>query len=122
MHVATATTTKPAATNSDDNLLAMLAHLLGIVSGFIGALVIWLVKKDTPAVEAHAREALNFQITLAIAYVIGLVLTLILIGGLIILAVWVLNIVFSILAGLAAYKGSAYRYPFALRLVKGPAA
>lgn len=111
-----------AANNSDDRLLAMLAHLLGIVSGFIGALVIWLVKKDSPSVEAHAREALNFQITVFIASVVAAILWIIVVGMLLSAAIWVVNIVFCILAGVAANKGDAYRYPMTLRLIKGPPA
>jgi uncharacterized Tic20 family protein len=42
----------------------------------------------------------------------------ILIGALINLVAWIACIVFSIIAGLAANKGEAYRYPFALRLIK----
>lgn len=109
------------AAGSDDNMLAMLAHLLGIVSGFIGALVIWLVKKDSPTVEEHAREALNFQITVLIASIVAGILWIILIGIFLSAAVWIANIVFCILAGMAANKGQAYRYPFTLRLIKGPA-
>ena len=30
----------------DERTMAMLAHLLGIVTGFLGPLVIWLIKKD----------------------------------------------------------------------------
>ena len=54
----------------DDRNLAMLAHLLGIVSGFVGALIIWLIKKDQSAyVDEQGKEALNFQITMLIAFV-----------------------------------------------------
>jgi uncharacterized Tic20 family protein len=111
-----------ASSASDDKTIALLAHLLGIFTGFIGALVIYLVKKDSsPFVERHAREALNFQITMAIAAFVGVVLTLVLIGIFVLIAVSIANIVFCILATLAASKGEEYRYPFALRLVKGPA-
>ena len=111
-----------ASSASDDKTMALLAHLLGIFTGFIGALVIYLVKKDSsPFVERHAREALNFQITMAIAAFVGVVLTLVLIGIFVLIAVSIANIVFCILATLAASKGEEYRYPFALRLVKGPA-
>ena len=66
----------------------------------------------------QAVEALNFQITIAIAYVAGSVLMAVLIGFLIIPVVILVNLVFCILAGMACNKGESYRYPFALRLIK----
>jgi uncharacterized Tic20 family protein len=105
--------------SKDDCNLALLAHLLGIFTGFIGALIIWLVKKDeSPFVAEHAREALNFQITLAIAYAVSFVLIIILIGAFLMTALWIVNVVFSIVACIAASKGQNYQYPFVLRLVK----
>jgi uncharacterized Tic20 family protein len=104
--------------SSDQRTLAMLAHLLGIFTGVIGALVIWLMKKDEGGfVENQAKEALNFQITLLIASVIGMVLTLVLIGFLVLLAVAVASIAFSIMGAVKAYRGERYRYPVTLRLV-----
>jgi len=111
------------ASEADEKLLAMLAHLLGIASSFIGALVIWQVKKDeSPFVADQGKEALNFQITIAIAYVVLMLLSLIPIVGcftsILMLLVGVTSLVFCILGGLDANKGKVYRYPFALRLVK----
>ncbi|WP_305804703.1 DUF4870 domain-containing protein [Stenotrophomonas sp. YIM B06876] len=109
------------ASGADDNTLAMLVHLSGIVLGFIVPLIVWLVNKDNPQkayLTDQSKEALNFQITLLMAYVVGTILTVILIGFLINFAAWIACIVFSIIAGLAANKGEAYRYPFAIRLIK----
>jgi uncharacterized Tic20 family protein len=98
---------------------AMIAQLSGIVIGFIGSLVIMLIFGPRNAfVKSQSTEALNFQITVAIGYVVGVVLSLVFIGVLILLAVWVLNIVFCIIAGLKNNSGEEYRYPFTLRLVK----
>ena len=106
------------APNQDDRNLAMIAHLLGILTSFLGALVIWLIKKDqSPFIEKEAREALNFQITLLIGHMIAGVLTFVLIGFLIFPLLWAINIIFSILGAVAASKGQAYTYPFAIRLV-----
>lgn len=105
----------------DQRTLSLLAHLLGIVTGFIGALVIWLISKDDAAkgfVTDQAKEALNFQITLFIGYVIAWVLSFILIGLLVFPLLMIANLVFSIIAGIKANNGEAYRYPVALRLIK----
>lgn len=106
--------------SQDDKTMAMLVHLSGIILGFIVPLIVWLVNKDVPNkgyLNDQAKEALNFQITIAIAYVAGVILTIILIGPLISMAAWIVSVVFSIVAALKAKDGVAYRYPFALRLV-----
>jgi uncharacterized protein len=105
----------------EDRTIGLLTHLSGIIAGFIVPLIIWLINKDKPEkswLTDQSKEALNFQITLLIVYVIGIILSVILIGALINLLAWIACIVFSIIAGLAANKGEAYRYPFALRLIK----
>jgi uncharacterized Tic20 family protein len=94
-------------------------HVGGIFFNFLPALIGFLILKDRgPFVRQQTATALNFQITLAIAFLVGGVLTLVLIGVFIILAATVANVVFSILAALAANRGEAYEYPLAIRFVK----
>ena len=112
-----------ASTSQDDKTLAMLTHLSGILFWVIVPLIVWLLHKDKPErgfVLDQAREALNFQISITILWFVAYVLVLISFGILFFMPmlVWVLNAVFCVIAGLAAQKGQAYRYPFALRLVK----
>ena len=112
-------TAVPSGASQEDKTLAMLTHLSGIILGFIVPLIIWLINKDKADkgfLNDQAKEALNFQITLLIVYVVGMVLTVILIGALINLVAWVICIILSIMAALKANEGVAYRYPFALRL------
>ncbi|MDR2875508.1 MAG: DUF4870 domain-containing protein [Methylobacillus sp.] len=107
--------------SQDSRTMAMLAHLLGIISWFIGALVIWLINKDDPSKEFvvdQAKEALNFQITVTIAWIICVVLSVVLIGLFLMPLVALANLILCILAGLKAKDGVAYRYPFTLRLIK----
>lgn len=97
----------------------MLAHLSGIILGFIGPLIVWLIYKDKDQfVSDQGKEALNFQITLLIAYVVSSILMVVVIGFILYPLVWVASLIFSIIGGMAANKGQAYRYPFALRLIK----
>ena len=103
---------------SDEKSMAMLAHLLGIFTGFLGPLIIWLVKKDSSEfVNDQGKEALNFQITFVIAYIVCGLLTFVLIGCFLMPVVVICNIVFCIMGAVAANKGIRYRYPFALRLI-----
>jgi uncharacterized Tic20 family protein len=112
-----ATTDAPA----DQRTMALAAHLLGIFTGFIGALIIWLINKDDAGkafVTDQAKEALNFQITVAIAMVICMILTIVVIGAILMPIVGLVSLVFCIIAAVKANNGEAYRYPFALRLIK----
>ncbi|OBU65055.1 hypothetical protein A9K58_15595 [Stenotrophomonas maltophilia] len=113
----------PATTDvpSDQRTMALAAHLLGIFTGFIGALIIWLINKDDAGkafVTDQAKEALNFQITVAIAMVVCIILTIVVIGAILMPVVGLVSLVFSIIAAVKANNGEAYRYPFALRLIK----
>ena len=111
----------PGGASQEDKTLAMLTHLSGIILGFIVPLIIWLVNKDKSDkgwLNDQAKEALNFQITLLIVYVVGTILTVILIGALLYPVIWIGNLILCILAGIKANEGVAYRYPFALRLIK----
>ena len=106
--------------SSEDRTLALLTHLSGIILSFIVPLVIWLTHKDKPGkdwLNDHAKEALNFQITIAIGWVIAVALSAIAIGFLLYPVLWIINLIFCILAAVKANEGVAYRYPFALRLI-----
>ncbi|AOD15436.1 DUF4870 domain-containing protein [Xanthomonas fragariae] len=111
-------------TPSEERTLALVAHLLGILTSFIGALVIWLISKDAspskPFATDQAKEALNFQITVIIAYVAALILTIVSFGILFFMPtlVWIANLALCILAAAKANNGDYYRYPFTLRLIK----
>jgi uncharacterized Tic20 family protein len=102
----------------DERNLGMLAHLLGIVSGFIGPLIIWLIKKDESAfVDDQGKESLNFQLTLLIAYVVSFVLMFFCIGYFTFLAAWVVGIIFSVIGTTTANRGERYRYPLCIRMI-----
>ena len=105
----------------DQKTMGMLAHVLGIFFCFVGPLVIWLMNKDKPDaafVNDQAKEAVNFQITLAIGYLVSGVLMIILIGVFLYMALVLVNVILGIMAALKANEGVEYRYPFALRLIK----
>jgi len=100
---------------ADEKLWATLVHVGGIFFQFLPALIGYLVLKDRgPFVRAHTATALNFQLTLLIAYVVGGILSVVGIGLLILLAAWVLNIVFSIIAAVKANRGEWYKYPLTI--------
>lgn len=104
---------------ADERLWATLAHVGGIVFHWLFPLITYLVLKDRgPFVRWHTRQALNFQLTLLLAYIAGAVLSIIFVGIFVIFAALVLNIVFGIIAAMAANRGEFYRYPVAIEFVK----
>jgi uncharacterized Tic20 family protein len=105
----------------DDKQWGTFAHFGGL-TGFIPALVIYLVFKDRGRfARQESAEALNFHINLVGANIVCLVFSLIpfigLLFSLALFGLWVAVIVLSILAGMSAAKGQPYRYPIAVRLI-----
>ena len=111
---------QPAAplTEAEDRQWASFAHLGGIL-GFLPSLIIWLVFKDRGSfTNNEAKEALNFQITVVAAYIVGSILSVIVVGFLITIAAAIISIILSVVAFTKAKDGITYRYPFAIRLIK----
>src|SRR5690606_34720645 len=105
-------------TPADQRLWSTLTHVGGILFSWLAPLIAYLVLKERGAfVRAHTATALNFQLTLLIAYVVGYITSFFLIGFLILLAAWVLAIVFGIMAAIAANKGEFYTYPLSIKFV-----
>jgi uncharacterized Tic20 family protein len=104
----------------------MLSHLsafAGLVVPCVGAilapLIIWLTWRDrSPFVGEQAKEALNFNISVTLATLVCVALVWVLIGIPLGFALFIYWIVMTVLAGIKASEGIAYRYPFSLRLVK----
>lgn len=103
---------------SDEKTMAILSHVLCLVAGFIAPLIIYLVKKDSPYVQAHAKESLNFQLTMILAFIVSAILIVLLIGLLLIWVLGILNLVLIIIATIRASENKLYKYPFSIKFVK----
>jgi len=112
--------------SKDEQNWAMACHLSAL-TGFVipfgnlvGPLVVWLIKRaDMPQVEVHGKEALNFQITVTVAFLICIPLMFVLIGIPLAFAVGLGALVLTIMAAVKVSNGDfEYRYPFAIRLLK----
>ncbi|MEP7257634.1 MAG: DUF4870 domain-containing protein [Flavitalea sp.] len=105
--------------SQDDKTMAVLAHILTLVGGFIAPLIIYLIKKDSsPFATAHAKESLNFQITLFIGFMICFILIFVLIGLLLIWLLAIAALVLVIMATIKASEGKLYHYPFSIKFIK----
>jgi uncharacterized Tic20 family protein len=104
------------------NILCHASALLGVFFHFpghiLGPLVVWLAKRDdSPEIDAHGKESLNFQISMLLYNAIAVVFCLVLIGFLLLPILWVLNAVFVIVASIQASDGKFYRYPMTIRFI-----
>ena len=106
-------------------LAAMLTSLWAGVAGAIAALIVWMLVRDKSAFASeHAKEALNFNLSMFIYAAIAVVLVIFTLGiGLIVaLPMWLVLalawIVCTLLAAFKAYDGQPYRYPITIRLFK----
>ncbi len=125
----------PAAASPVSRNWAMAAHatavagaLMGGVAAFVGPLIVWLLRRDDPFAGEHARQALNFNLSVLFYVVVGTVASVVVVVltlGLALIAllpaiaiVFVGYFVVSILGAVAALRGRSFRYPLALQLVR----
>ena len=110
----------------DERNWTMWLHLSGLI-GFLGPLIIWLVKKDeSPAIDAHGKEAVNFHLSLLIYSVVYFVISFILIFVIIgiflmfigMIGFFVFSIVVVVQAAMAANRGGFYKYPLSISFIK----
>ena len=97
--------------------------LLGVFMHFPGhlipPLILWLIKRDeSPELDAHGKEAVNFQLSMLIYDAIAVILCFILIGIPILILLWILNTIFVIIAAIQASDGKFYRYPMTIRFIQ----
>ncbi len=105
--------------------LAVFSHVGGLFTTALAPLVLYFVARSSAKhafAVPHAREALNFQITILLAFIVLFVLTKI---PVISVFAWALlpaliigDILFVVFAAFNAVNGQPHRYPIALRLVK----
>ena len=103
---------------------AMACHLSSLIAyagvpfgNIIGPLVIWLIKREeSPFIDAHGKESLNFQLTMMLYAFASIILFLCGIGILTLIGVMIASLVYTIKAGIAANQGRLYQYPDFLRL------
>ena len=106
-------------------ILALITSWAAGIAGAVGALAVWMIKRDDSQFAAdHAREALNFNLSMFIYAVVLLLLTVLTLGigliftvplAVVIAVVW---LVCTLQAAFRAYDGQVYRYPITIRLFK----
>ncbi|VVB75094.1 Uncharacterised protein [uncultured archaeon] len=102
---------------SSNNVLAAITHILGIFISFIGALVVYIAV-DNKEVKNHAKNALNWQISLIIYSIISIILIIVIIGIVLLVLLGILNVIFCIIAAIKASDGKLWEYPLTIKFLK----
>lgn len=109
----------PLLLKTEDRLLVVFCHLsifLGV--GLLLPLVVYLVKKDSPVVTYHAREALNCHLSLLIYSLASLLLVLVVVGAFLLIGIWVAAMIFAVIAAVRGADGIEYQYPLIFRFIR----
>ncbi|GAA4872650.1 DUF4870 domain-containing protein [Paenibacillus vulneris] len=105
--------------SSEERNLALLSHVLCIILGVLAPLIIWLIKKDESAyIAEHAKESLNFQISMIIYSFVAGILCFAVIGFVLLPLLGIFALIVIIIASVRASKGQMYEYPLTIRLIK----
>jgi uncharacterized protein len=108
-----------------DRTWAILCHLSALV-GFLGVpfgniiapLAIWLLKKqNSESVDAHGKEAVNFQISMTIYTLVAGLTCFVFVGFVLLPAALLVNLVLVIIASIKASNGEFFRYPLTIRFI-----
>lgn len=104
---------------------AMLCHLTSLLGlwgpwlNTLGPLCLWLLRRnDSRFVNEHGKEAVNFNISLAIYLTVAAALMFVVIGFFIYPVIFVLGLIFAVQGAVNASKGKAYTYPFTIRFIQ----
>ncbi|HEY2837797.1 MAG TPA: DUF4870 domain-containing protein [Pirellulales bacterium] len=110
---------------SDERMWAMCCHLASLakytaipLANILGPLLIWQIKKDqSPLVDDQGKEAVNFQISVTLYVLVGLLSLCVGIGFIVLPVLGIFDFVFTIIAAVKANQGEMYRYPLTIRFV-----
>lgn len=116
----------PVNLSSDVRTWALLCHLSAFVGllgngiGYLlGPLIVWIIKRqEHPFVDEQGKEAVNFQLTMLIVFVVSLILSCVLIGIPMLIALGIIEIVAPIVGAINASNGQHFRYPLTIRFIK----
>ncbi|GAB3976437.1 DUF4870 domain-containing protein [Spirosoma terrae] len=99
--------------------LSALTGMFTLIGSLVGPILVWQIQKEKSAfIDFHGKEAVNFNITIAIAAGISFVLMILLIGIFLLWIVGAVWLVFTIIAAIKANNGEYYRYPISIRFIK----
>lgn len=118
----TVVTTVPGKDARNWGMICHLAALSGYIVPFgnvFGPLIVWAIKKDDdPFIDDQGKEAINFQLTMTLCFLVSIILAFVIIGFLLLGILSVFVLIMIIIASIKANDGVYYRYPLAIRFFK----
>lgn len=98
---------------------ASIAHWVAVPTLFIGPLVVLMsLGPEDARVARAARESLNFEITLALGYLLAGCLTFARVGWGLFLGVWLFGVILHVAGARREARGRPFTYPFSVRIVR----
>ncbi|RST72982.1 DUF4870 domain-containing protein [Siminovitchia acidinfaciens] len=105
--------------SNNDRMLAMAIYVTSFFTTLIGPLLIWLLKKDeSPFIDFHGKEYLNFIISYTVYSLVASILMVVLVGFILLPIIGIMAFVFTIIAAVKAYNGEIYHFPLVFRIIK----
>lgn len=95
--------------------LSVFAAYIAPLAGIVVPVVIWQIKKDAlPAIDAHGRVVVNWILSTLVYVLLGVVLTVVVIGIPLLLALGVATVAFPIIGAIKANDGVLWKYPLSI--------
>lgn len=105
--------------NSDEKNMVVLLHALSFITGFLGPLIIWLMKReDSTLIDQQGKEVLNFHISFYIYTFVSALSMILFIGFIIFPIVMLIYLVLMIVGLVKALNGGQYNYPLTIQFLK----
>ena len=99
--------------------LSSLAYAFFYPIGALAPILLWQTQKDKmPALDEHGKNATNWIISSAIYMFVSIPLMFVLIGFLLVPVIWLLMVIFPIIAGIKANNGELWEYPLTIKFIK----
>ncbi|MDD3776768.1 MAG: DUF4870 domain-containing protein [Actinomycetota bacterium] len=104
---------KKSSTNMDPKMAVLISHIGFIVgAGWLSGLIIYILEKENYFVKFHAMQSLIIGIAEVIGYIIGAILTMVIIGVACFPIVWVAALIIRIIIVMKANQGELYKFPW----------
>jgi len=100
--------------------IAAFAGYIGIPFGnILGPLVVWLIKKDEyELLDEQGKEAINFQISITLYAIVSAILIVVIVGIFLLIALFIIDIVYPIVAAVQTSGGKKFHYPFSIKFIR----
>ena len=88
-------------------------------SGLLLPILIWQIKKtELPGIDVHGKIVANWILSAILYGVVSVILVFVVLGIPLLIALYIIAIIFPIIGGIKANNGEDYKYPCSIEFVK----